>query len=582
MEFIKWNPFAPAFEKAKPKNQVVETQQMVDNAQGMSKEDIEELLYSNQYDNTSFSNTDFSQIFAGKKQRISYYRCMSEFPEINDALDWVSDDAIVADDNGIVAKLTIKNADKMPKKVRERLYGIFEYLRDDVLKFNKNGWKLYNDWLIDSELFLELVMNKKKTNIIGVKKLPPFTMIPLYDSGVVKGYIQDFTDSINYKNYAKIDDTTITFASNQIAYSNFGKYGTSLYDVRGYLQSAIRPYNQYKALQDSLIIHRLVNAPERKVWNIDVGKMPKGKAESYVRGLIQRYKRKDVYDADTGTVNSAQSVKSINQDYWFARQEDGKGTTVDSIGGNMEIGNIEDVNMFKTSLFQVLKLPKSRYEETTTYSSGKMGEVEREEVKFNKFIQRTQTQFSSGIILDPFMTLLKLRGVDEQYLDKDLYAIDFTESNLFADYKELDLLESRFALLGTAKDYMATPETLESGEAMFSKEFVLKHYFNMSDEDKIENERLLEKEKAEIADAMESEDEIDADSEEDADEVEKEVGDTDDGVETKDAPKEKDTEEKASSGSPLAKAQASSEDLEESKSYMLNESLSNFINNYKV
>jgi len=589
MEFIKWNPFARAFENAKPKSQVVEDQQIIDNAQGYSKADLEELMYDNvagSYDNSTFSTSDFTQIFASKKQRVSYYKCMSNFPEINDATDWISDDAIVPDDNGIVCNLGIKNHDKIPKKVRERLYGIFEYLRDDVYKFNKNGWKLFNDWLIESELYVEMIMNKKKNNIIGIKKLPSFTMIPIYEGGVITGYIQDFSKELSYNTYSDKEKEQVTFASNQIAYSNYGKYGDSLYDVRGYLDSAIRPYNQYKALQDSLIIHRLVNAPERKVWNINTGKMPKGKAEAYVKGLIQRHKRKDVYDAETGMVNSSQNVKSINQEYWFARGEDDKGTTVETIGGNMDLGTLEDVGIFKTSLFQVLKLPKSRYEESTTYSSGKMGEVEREEVKFSKFIKRLQSQFQS-ILLDPYITLLKLRGIDKKYLDKDLYDINFTQANLFTDYKDMDLLETRFGLLSTASDYMATPETLESGEALFSREFVMRNYFKMSDEQYIENQRLLDKEKADIQKNMEDAEDgevTDAtETEEDADDIEKETGDIEADGDTKAKVEPKEKEDAENSGSPLSKAKSSSEDIEESVNRSLNESsLAKFINNYKV
>jgi len=295
VDIIKWNPFASSFVKAMPKKQVVEEKQIHDNSQGLSKEQIDELLFTGMYDNISYSGVDFSLLFNTKKQRVSFYRCMSNFPEVNDALDWVSDDAIVADDEGITARLKIRKADGIPKNIKEKIYGIFEYLRDDVLKFNNLGWKMFNDWLIDSEYYSEIIMNSKKNNIIGFKKLPSFTMIPIYEQGVIKGFKQCIDTDYSYMKYMKDNNSEINFTPNQIAYANYGKYGTSMYDVRGYLEPAIRPYNQYQALQDSLIIHRLVNAPEKKVWNVDVGRMPKGKAEEYMRGIIQRYKSKRMY-----------------------------------------------------------------------------------------------------------------------------------------------------------------------------------------------------------------------------------------------------------------------------------------------
>lgn len=581
MDIIKWNPFAPAFNKAIPKKQFVEEEQIVNNSQGLSREQIEELLYTGMYDNTSYNNVDFSLLFANKKQRVSFYRCMSMFPEINDALDWVSDDAIVPDDDGIVARLTIKKLDQIPKNIREKIYGIFQYLRDDVFRFNNNGWKMFNDWLIDSEYYSEVIMNSKKTNIIGVKKLPPFTIVPMYENGIIKGFHQSVDTDVSYMSYRNNKDLQITFASNQIAYANYGKYGTSMFDVRGYLEPAIRPYNQYKALQDSLIIHRLVNAPEKKVWNVDVGRMPKGKAEEYMRGLIQRYKRKDVYDPETGKVDSTQNMRAMNESYWFARQEDGKGTTVETIGGNMDIGNIEDFKAFQKILFQTLKLPKSRWEETTSYSSGKIGEIEREEVKFSNFIKRLRNSFKP-ILIDPFVTLLKLRGIDEKYLDKDLYDIEFTESNLFADFKEIDILESRFGLLSTASPYIATPENKDAGEAIFSKEFVVKNYFKLSDEDFIENQKLLEKELKEI-ESQQTGQEPDM-SNTDNTELNQDNIDSQSNIDSEGSVNNTNNTEKKddSNLSPLAKAKQASDDIQESKKYIINENLKRFINNYKV
>jgi len=246
----------------------------------------------------------------------------------------------------------------------------------------------------------------------------------------------------------------------------------------------------------------------------------------------------------------------------------------------MDIGNIEDFKAFQKTLFQTLKLPGSRWKETTTYSSGKMGEVEREEIKFNNFIKRLRNGFKP-ILINPFITLLKLRGVDEKYLDKDLYDIDFTESNLFADYKEIDLMESRFGLLSTASSYIATPDTRESGEAIFSKEFVIKKYFNLSDEDYLENQKLLDKEIKQIDNEQDASDGNETDNTNDnlsQDNIDKESNINIDG-ENKET---QSTEKSKGSLSPLAKAKQDSDAITENKKHCLNESIKQYINNYKI
>jgi hypothetical protein len=228
-----------------------------------------------------------------------------------------------------------------------------------------------------------------------------------------------------------------------------------------------------------------------------VGKMPKGKAEEHIKQLIEKYKKKNIYDPATGAINSSLNIQSLTEDYWFAKNDEGKGTEVSQFTGGTQLGELNDVNYFLQKLYKTLKLPKSRWEapEANTYSSGRSGEITREEVKFSRFVERLQRRFKS-VIMDPFITLLKMRGIDEQWLDKKYLNIEFTKSNLFKEYKEIELLDQRFGLLGSASSYMMMPGN--EGNALFSKEFVLRKYFAITDSDWKENEKLMAKEKKEI------------------------------------------------------------------------------------
>ncbi|HON83947.1 MAG TPA: portal protein, partial [Caldisericia bacterium] len=201
--------------------------------------------------------------------------------------------------------------------------------------------------------------------------------------------------------------------------------------------------DEHNFIVNNITVHNC-RAPERRVWNIAVGRMPKGKAEEYIKGMIQRYKKRIIYDPETGAMNSTQNIQALTEDFWFAKNESGEGTTVETIGGGMNLGELEDVNYFLKKLYKILKLPRSRWDDSAgvNYSSGKSGDILREELKFTRFVERLQKRFSY-IIMSSFMTLLKIKGIDEKYIDEGMFNIKFNSSNLFKEYKEMEINESR-------------------------------------------------------------------------------------------------------------------------------------------
>jgi hypothetical protein len=493
IEKLKLNPFSTSFADVRDKEEIVNKLMAIKNSQGVSKEEID--FQNNTFGYVSDDDVnyiDFLPLFENKRARISKYREMSLYPEIMDALENIINDAIVDNGDGKIVDLILSH-DKMPVNIKKRIFAAFDYYMDSVLNFTERGDEYFKKWLIEGELYVEQILNDAGDNIIGVKILPAFTMAPMYKNGQLAGYVQKPDIQIRNTN---VDNENKDFEPNQIAYSNYGYYGENELDIRGFLESSVKTYNQLKSLEDSIIIYRLTRSTERRVWNIYTGRMPKGKAEEFVKGTIKRYRTKNLYDPNSGTVDATQNIQTMSHDIWFSKDDSGNGTTVDTIGGGMNLGEITDLDWFREKLYKSLKLPTSRWitdQKQGPYSSGKMGEVTREEIKFARFIEKLQRKFKL-FILNPFLTLLRLRKIDEQYIRKEFFDLKFKESNLFKEYKEIELREARLGTLSSVAGFIVSRDNINQPEGLFSKEFVLKKYFKMTDEEYEENQKLIENE----------------------------------------------------------------------------------------
>ncbi len=497
LQKIKLNDFAIQFSNARDQDELINKLQMMKNSRGVSKEEYD--LQNNPYGITAeddASYIDFMPVFETKRARVSKYREMSLYPEVKEALENHVNDSIVDNGDGVVLELDIKG--KMPVNVKKRIDAAFNYYLNNVLKFYDKGDDYFKRWLTEGELYGELITNKEGTDLLGIKILPSFTMSPIYKRGNLVGYTQHF-DNVAFRNFRVKDEDRTDFEPNQIAYANYGDFGENEYDVRGFLESTVKTYNMLKSLEDSIVIYRLSRSTERRVWNIYTGRMPKGKAEEFVKQVMKKYKTKTLYDPNTGSIDSAQNIQTISHDIWISKSDQGDGTTVDTIGGGMNLGEIRDLDWFKEKLYKGLKLPTSRWnveQKQQPYSSGKMGEVAREEINYARFIEKLQRKFKP-FILEPFLTLLRMRGIDEEYLKRENLDIKFSKSNLFKEYKEIELREARLGTLSSIAGYIISRDNMNQPEGLFSKEFVLKHYFKMTNEEWEENERLKKKELAE-------------------------------------------------------------------------------------
>jgi hypothetical protein len=502
------NNFSDAFKKYRDEEEVNREDQLRKNSQAISQEQMD--AYNSAGSSLGMAadcnvtHVDFQPIINNKMYRIAKYREMYLYPEVGDAIDQITNDSIVADDFGDIIKLDIKPKDHstVPKNIEKRIQSTFDYLVSDVFRFNETGDDYFKKFLVEGELYAEVVMDVKKKNIIGVRVLPAFSMIPIYNecNGIAEKYIQVINTALfkptNMKSLAELRASGAIareFEPEQIIYINYGDYGANRMDVRGFLEKAIRVYNQLKNIEDAIVVYRLVRAPERKVWNIYTGRLPKGKAEEYMQGLMRRYRKNNIYDPTTGAINSTLNIQAATEDFWFSKDENGNGTTVDTIGGAMNLGEIEDINYFLKKLYKALKFPSSRWAEPTSqYTGGRMGEVTREEMKLARFEEKMQSRFKY-LILDPLRLLCRMRGIDEKYCGRGALDIQFTKSSYYKEYLAIDLLNNRFGMLGTASSYIWSPDNTQNG--LFSKEFVMRKYFKMPDDEFDENDALLEIEK---------------------------------------------------------------------------------------
>lgn len=482
---LNFNIFAGPFLRSKNKIDVETEEQIIRNSQGVSQEE-EAIIAATQsaYSNSGgtgiggeFSSTQaaFRSIFSNKNQKIGTYREMSYFPEIVEALNTICDEAITPDENGEYVKLKIKK--ELPAREEKHVRKVWSYIINEVLKFDKRGWELFRTWLIESELFVEKILNDKGTRIIGIKVLPASNTYPVYEGNVIRKYIQTTKKVNRYNLNMSMGETA--FAPDQICYINYGQYGYNLLDVRGYLEPSIRTWNQLRNLEDALLIYRLVRAPERRLWNVEVGRLPPGKAEEYLKQLIARYKKDFTYNSETGNVDSNKLFQALTHDFWFAKRE-GQGTEVTTLQSGMNLGELNDVNLFLSKLYKTLQIPKSRWEDTMNTVATNMapGEITREEVKFSRMVGRLRNRFKQ-LFIDLLTTQLRLANqIDQKYTREGIFDIEFCEDNLFAEQKHLLNLKSKFEVISMVAPDIANKD---NPNGLWSKRYILNNVFGMDD-----------------------------------------------------------------------------------------------------
>ena len=273
-----------------------------------------------------------------------------------------------------------------------------------------------------------------------------------------------------------------------IAYVPSGLYNPTTNQVYSLLQKAIKPTNQLRMIEDAVVIYRIARAPERRIFYIDVGNLPKPKAEAYMKDVMSRYRNKVVYDSNTGEIMDDRNQMSMLEDFWLPRREGGRGTDVSTLSGGQNLGELEDIKYFQKKLYKSLNIPISRLESEGGFNMGKSTEITRDEIKFSKFIQRLRKKFAE-LFQDMLKTQLILKGIitDEDWTKvKEFIVYDFKDDNHFQELKEIEILNERMTALQAINDYVGT---------YYSVEYVRRYVLRQSDTEIEAIDKQIEQEK---------------------------------------------------------------------------------------
>jgi Bacteriophage T4-like portal protein (Gp20) len=434
---------------------------------------------------------------------ITRYREMSNHPECQMAIDEIVNEAITHDDRGKVVDVVLDNL-KQPESIKKKIIEEFDNIQK-MLNFNNLADDLFKRWYIDGRMFYHVVVNDKNPKE-GIQELRYIDPRKIRKVREVKKERDPKTGALvvdSVAEYYVFNDrgtTTQTFTANvtqglRIAPESIININSGLMDAKNtfvisYLHKAIKPLNQLRMIEDAIVIYRISRAPERRIFYIDVGNLPKGKAEQYLRDIMIKYRNKMVYDANTGELRDERKHMSMLEDFWLPRREGGKGTEITTLPAGQNLGELEDVKYFQKKLLQSLNVPYSRLEsqEGGMAGLGRSQEVTRDELKFAKFVVRLRNKFSQ--IFDEALKIqLVLKGIctreEWDQFKEDIY-YDFRKDNNFTELREAELLQNRLQMVGMVDPFVGR---------YFSNQYVMNKILMMTDEEIEEMQEKIKEEK---------------------------------------------------------------------------------------
>ena len=431
---------------------------------------------------------------------ISRYREMSMQPEIESAIDDIVGEAICQDDDGKIIDIILDDL-KQPGKIKDAIKAEF-YTVMRLLNYKNMAQDIFRRYYVDGRLYYHMIVDKTKP-MEGIKELRYIDPRKLRKIREMKKQKDERTGVEVMKvinEYYLFNDKVTTGTS-----SNFGPIGvrittdsivsvvSGLMDSRravvlSYLHKAIKPLNQLRMIEDATVIYRISRAPERRIFYIDVGNLPKLKAEQYLRDIMVKYKNKLVYDAQTGEVRDDRKFLSMMEDFWLPRREGGKGTEITTLPGGQNLGELEDVKYFEKKLYKSLNVPISRLEPNQGFSLGRTTEVTRDEIKFSKFVDRLRNKFSD--LFDQTMRVqCVLKGIcttEEWDNFREHIHYDFIKDNNFTELKDAELMKERLSLLSSVDPYTGR---------YFSQSWIQRNVLRLTDDQIEEMQKEMEDEK---------------------------------------------------------------------------------------
>ena len=464
---------------------------------------------------------DVEGVFKTEYDLIRRYREMALHPEVDSAIEDILCEAIVADQNDSPIQIDLENLNVGPN-IKDLIRGEFQYIKE-MLDFDKKAHEIFRNWYVDGRIYYHKVIDLEKPEE-GIKELRYIDALKIkyvreqkkkgganaiqYTPGNNPGANNDplnadfeglteyfiYTPHSYQKNqYGSVAVTgqqkdAVKFAKDAVAYCTSGLVDRNKQTVLSYLQKAIKSLNQLRMIEDSLVIYRMSRAPERRIFYIDVGNLPKAKAEQYLREVMARYRNKLTYDANTGEVRDDKKYMSMMEDFWLPRREGGRGTEISTLPGGQNLGELTDVEYFQKKLFRSLNVPESRMADNASFSLGRSSEVLRDELKFSKFVGRMRKRFSN-LFHDILKTQLILKNIctpEEWEQMSDHIQYDYLYDNHFAELKDAELMNERLGLVATADPYIGK---------YYSVDYIRRKILRQTDSDIVQENQLIAQEK---------------------------------------------------------------------------------------
>merc|ERR1711965_356487 len=415
---------------------------------------------------------------------IKRYREIAQHPECDMAIEDIINETIVSDERDASVSVSLDKlgvSDAIKGKVRDEFD---EVLR--LLNFDEKGHDIFRRWYVDGRIYFHKVIDPKsprkgltEIRYIDPRKIKKVREVSKKRDNKGKGVeVMETTAEwfvYNEKGISSANSNAgLKIAADSITYVTSGVIDQTKNMVMGHLHKAIKPTNQLRMIEDALVIYRISRAPERRIFYIDVGNLPKVKAEQYLREVMNRYRNKMVYDARTGEIRDDRNHMSMLEDFWLPRREGGRGTEITTLPGGSNLGEIDDITYFQRKLYRSLNVPISRLEAEQNFSLGRSTEITRDELKFTKFVQRIRKKFTP-LLTDMLKTQLVLKGVmtiDEFHNIKELIQFDFLQDGHFTELKEAELMENKLQTLQSIESYVGT---------FFSKKWVQNNVLRLTD-----------------------------------------------------------------------------------------------------
>jgi len=428
---------------------------------------------------------------------IRRYREISLHPECDSAIDDIVNEAIVVNENKDSVHIDLSNL-TFGKEVRRKIEEEFKNILL-LLDFNTRGHDIFRRWYVDGRMYYQKIIDREnpRNGIVELKYIDPRKIKKVRE--VKKSRSSTSMDIITeYEEYFVFNERGVSggtsgsgvrIASDSITYANSGLVDQNRNQILSYLHKAIKSVNQLRMIEDAMVIYRIARAPERRIFYIDVGNLPKLKAEQYLREVMARYRNKLVYDASTGEVRDDRNYMNMLEDYWLPRREGGRGTEITTLPGGQNLGEIADIEYFQKKLYRSLNVPVTRLEASSGFNMGRAAEISRDELKFTKFVGRLRKKFTE-LFSDILRTQLILKGIiaeEDWSLIRSTLTYDFVSDGHFSELKETEMMKERLALVQSMENYVGK---------YFSNRYIRKNVLKQTDREIEDLDNEMNKEKS--------------------------------------------------------------------------------------